>query len=150
MTLVDNWGAVGGFISAVVMFYRMNLGMEQEFSDQEEIVKDPLAFAVKKKATFNEFQADSWKAVDALSAAIQFRTFYRRWRLAIDPLFSKICVLIVLAAFIVSILFAQLAASDPKINNLIGGIVAIIVVFWWAIVDHGKALKKSVEKLRIK
>src|ERR1039457_424974 len=73
--LIDYWGAVAGFISATIMFYRMNIGMDQEFSDNQEIVKDPLGFAVKKTATFNEFQADSWKASDALFAAIQFRTF---------------------------------------------------------------------------
>lgn len=152
VSLVDNWGLFGGSISAGIMFYRMNIGMGQEFSDKEEIVKDPLGFAVKKTATFNEFQADSWKASDALFAAIQFRTFYQRFRLLVDPLYSKICVLIMFAVTILLIVEMQIAAAtpDPKINNLIGGAVALIVALWWAIVDHGKALKKSVEKLRIK
>lgn len=151
MKLIDYWGAVAGFISATIMFYRMNIGMDQEFSDNQEIVKDPLGFAVKKTATFNEFQADSWKASDALFAAIQFRTFYKRFRLLVHPDYSKICALIVLAIFILLIVEAQNAATpDPKINNFIGGGVAIIVALWWAIVDRGKALKKSVETLRIK
>lgn len=149
MKLLDNWAAIIGFLIAIAMFYRMNLSMEQEFSDQEEIVKDPLAYAVRTTVTFGELQANNWKAFDALVMAIRFRTFYQRFRLLVDPLYSKICVLLMLGIFITLIIFAQLAKSDPKINNIIGGAFAVIIGFWWVVVDHGKALKKSVDKLRV-
>ena len=156
MTLLDNWGLVVGLISSTTMFYRMNLGMEQEFSDKEELVKDPLGFAVDNAVTFTEFQADSWKSIEALFAAIQFRNFYNRFRPIVDPSSSKICMVIVFGFFLLAIAQVQVAATvaagtaDPKINNIIGGLMAVIVASWWAVIDHGKALKKSVEKLRIK
>lgn len=149
MTLLDNWVAGVGFFSAIVMVYRMFLSMGNEFSDDEQIVKDPLAYAARTTITFNEFEANSWKAFDVLVTAIRFRTFCRRFRPLIDPRDSKLCALFVLGAFVLLLVVAQIAKADPKVNNVIGGIAVVAIALWWAIVDHGKALKKSVERLRV-
>lgn len=146
--LLDNWGAIAGIVGAVIMFYRMNLAM-QEFSDKEEIVKDPLGFAVKETATFDEFKANSWKAFDAHFAAIRFRTFYKRFRLLIDPFYSQLCMFALVGVFVLLLIELQIMKTDAKINNVIGGVLLSTFAFWWCIVDHGKALKKSVEKLRV-
>ena len=126
------------------MFYRMNLTMSQEFSDKEEIVKDPLAYAVKTTITFDEFKANSWGAFDALLAAIRFRAFYMRCRLLIDPYYSIICILLVLGVFIMTLVYVQIWAtiSNPQISDLtkihsaISSIVIVVLLFWWAIVER--------------
>lgn len=114
MTLLDNWLAVLGFVSAVVMLYRMNLAMGEEFSPQEQIVNDPFAYAVRTTVTFNEFEANNWKAFDALVTASRFRAFYRRFRLLIDPRDSKLCAAFVLGAVIVLLVVAQIAKAEDR------------------------------------
>lgn len=148
MTL-ENWLALIGGITVVFMLYRINLVLAQEFPDEGAFVKDPLAYAVSSTIDFNKFKENSWMGFEALWAAIQFRTFYKRFTPLISPRDAKILAIVMLFLFIAVLVIAQIMKAEPKVNGIIGASTAVMNVVWWAIIEHGRILKKSVDKLRI-
>jgi hypothetical protein len=138
-----------GFIAVVATLYRINLVLAQEFPDEDDFVKCPLAYAVSSTIDFNKFKENSWKGFEALWAAIQFRAFYKRYSSFISPRDAKICAFGMLGLFITVLVVAEIMKADPKVNGQIGATVTVINLLWWVIIERCKFLKKSVDKLRV-
>ncbi len=138
-----------GSLSEIFILYRIFLKLDQEFSDDDKLVKDPFTCAASTTIDFNKFKEDSWKGFQALWAAIRFRTFYKRFTPLISPREAKLCGVVMAALFVVLVVVAQMTNVDPsKGNRLIGAAAMVWNTFWAGIIEHGKTLKKSVEKLQ--
>lgn len=148
MTLEYSLLIIGG-CSMAFMIYHIHLVLAQEFSEEDTSVKDPLAYAVSPTIAFNKFNENSWRGFEALWAAIQFRSFYKRYTPLLSPRDAKISGFVMLCLFINVIVFAQLAKANPEVNSIIGATTTAINLLWFVIIEHGKILKKSVEKLRV-
>jgi hypothetical protein len=130
------------------------LVLPQEFSDEDELVKNPLVKAVHPSVDFNKFKEKSWRGFEALWAAIRFRTFYKRFALFISPRDARICLFVMAILFIALLCVAQMMKTDSNqnanINGYIGAVAVAVNGLWWIIIEHGRILKKSVDKLQTK
>ena len=133
----------------VLVLYRVNLVLGQEFPEEEPFIKNPLGYAVSEDIDFIKFRSSSWKAVEALSAAMRFRTFYKRFMPLISPRDARLFSLLVLAIAVGIVVVVQIMNAGPRLNGTIGAIVTIINLVWLALIEHGKSLKKSMDKLRV-
>lgn len=138
-----------GGVVIVGMLYHIYLQLLLEFPEEDSIVKDPVAYAAMSTIDFNKFKEDNWKGFEALWAAIQFRTFYKRFRLLISPQYAMFSILLMLAFFMIVAFVAQTLKADPEVNGYIGGFAALGAVSWRILIERGKILKKSVDKLRV-
>ena len=106
-------------------FIKLHSTIRKEFSAEDAMVKDPLAYAVATSVAFGKFRSKNWKVFDTLVMAIKFRTFYTHCRLLIDPRSSIGCFVGLLLVFCLTVVEAQRWAT---LNLRTGDLAAIYTV----------------------
>ena len=141
--VVPTFGAVTTF----ALFFRV-LSISEEFPEEDGIVNDPVSTAVSDTVSYEQFKADNWKAFTALWAAMQFRSFYCRFRPLLAPTQGPLCAIFLLVLYSVLYVFA-FTEWHPIVQGVVGGVASIINVSWIALIEWGKKLKNTVERLKI-
>jgi hypothetical protein len=133
----------------VVTFFRALLILEQEFSDDDDMIKDPLSATLNPATDYNGFRAHSWAGFEALWAAAQFRAFYRRYRPLLNYGQAVPCLLSMLFMVITVVFVSYVQNLGPIVQGGIGTIVGFLSSCYFMLIERGKSLKKAAIRLKI-
>lgn len=137
-----------GAFTFVVTFYRVLVVLEQEFGDDEAMIKDPLSAILDPTTTFETFRANGWSGFEALWAAQRFRAFYRRYRPLLDYSHAFTSLLSMLCAVIVVVFVSYVQNLGPLVHGGIGTVVGFVSASYLSLIERGKSLKKVAIKLK--
>jgi len=129
------------------VFYRAFFTLSTEFNENDQVVKQPFAYAVSTSITFINFKGNEWKAFKALIAATKFHEYCQRYSFLIFPRDAKIILVIATLFFMVA--FIETASGDDTVRKVIGIIASSTSLFWLLIIERAKNLKKNITILKI-
>lgn len=133
-------------IGYLIVFYRAFFTLSTEFSENDEVVKQPFTYAASASITFTNFKDQEWKAFKALIAATKFHEYCQRYSFLIYPRDAKI--LLVVTTSVLIVVFLESASVDDATRKIIGAIASSTALFWLLIIERAKNLKKNVNLLR--
>lgn len=133
-------------VGYLIVFYRAFFTLSTEFNENDEVVKQPYAYAASLSITFTNFKGQEWKAFKALIAATKFHEYCQRYSFLIYPRDAKI--LLVIIAIVLTAAFFGVANKDDATRNVIGAVASFVALFWLLVIERAKSLKRNVSLLR--
>lgn len=139
---------IGG-LSTFLLIYQVLLILEQEFSDEDDIIKKPLAVAACGAVRYDDFKNDDWRAFAALSSAMTLQCFVKRFRILLNPTFGKVIMISILALYLGLSVPAFVQPWPDWVKVGIGSLATITNVYWLVIIERARLLKKNLERLKV-
>ena len=132
-----------GIVSFCIAFGRALLVLDQEFSDDDDMIANPLSATVSPGTDYDGFRAKSWSGFEALWAAMRFRTFYRRYRPLLHRDHAVVCLIFMLSAVVVVVFVSSVQQVGPQTQRGIGMVIGILSSSYYVLIERGKSLKKA-------
>ncbi|MBI4607011.1 MAG: hypothetical protein HY721_34035 [Planctomycetes bacterium] len=141
--------AIVGALVTVAGFLRIPLLLEQEFSDDEELVKKPMSFAVGAADSFAKFREDEWRGYRAACTAFRLQEFLDRFKLILDPKLGTGVFLVLFGVSIISYVVIYVQQTGVMAQGIVVGSFGLLTAIWIVVIEWGKALKRATTRLRL-
>ena len=148
-TLFQQVASGAGLLSLALLLVRVLLILEREFSVDDKIMQDPLAFAADSTLTYQRFKENNWRAFAALWAAMRFRLFYGQFRPLLSYSHGVHVVLVLLVAEIAAYWAAASSKDGPISVGGTAGLATCLNLAWILLIERAKNLKKMVDNLKV-
>lgn len=138
-----------GGLTFILTFVRALLIIDQEFSDDDQMIKDPLSTTLNPATDYEGFRSKSWHGFEALWAAVRFRGFYRRFRPVLEQGHAVTLLMSMLFALIAVVFVSTVEKLGPLVQGGIGVSVGFLSACYLVLIERGKSLKKAAIRLKV-
>ncbi len=123
--------------------------LDGDLTITQQVLGDPVGFAVQPSATYDEMRADKWKGLRAVVIADKLEWYMRNFRLLLNTRSGYAVCLIFMAQFVLLFVFAGIAAPDTLARQYVLGFAVACIMLWVVMIEKCKSMKKAVELLRV-
>lgn len=123
--------------------------LDGDLTITQPVLNDPIGFAVKNSATYQEMRDKKWQGLRAVVVADKLQWYMRNFRLLLDTRSGYAVCLIFMAQFVLLFVFARTAVPGTPAQEYVLGFAAVCIMFWWVMIEKCKSMKKAVESLRV-
>ncbi len=115
----------------------------------QQVLNDPVVFAVKPCATYAEMRDDGWKGLRAVVIADKLAWYMQSFRLLLNTKWAYAICLIFMAQFVLLFVVARVIAPGTSASQIVLGFAAVIILAWNLLIERCRSMKKAIELLRV-